>query len=107
MNLQEIDFGNFYIFDKHAINSGIYGTVFFGSNKESNLIVVIKSIKDYDIYKREKGILSEIRGLGIFPIFYDSLERQENCYIIESLAGTSLDILLDICDGHFDLLTTI
>ena len=55
LNLHEIDFGNFYVFDKHAIDSGTYGTVFFGSNKESNLRVAIKSTKNYDIYQRKKA----------------------------------------------------
>lgn len=107
LNSQEIDFGNYYVFDKHALDSGSYGTVFLGCQKNSNLKVAIKQIKDYDLYQREKEILIDIRSMGNFPVFYDSLELHEYCYIIESLTGPSLDVLLDICNGKFDFLTTI
>ena len=78
-----------------------------GSVKETGIKIAIKKIKDYDVYLLEKGILSDIRWIGNFSEFYDSIEVNDNYYVVESLNGPSLELLLSICDGKFDLFTTL
>lgn len=109
LSLQEVDIGNFLIYDKHDIDSGSFGTIFLGCEKETKIKVAIKRIKktNYDSYLSEKIILTNIRGTGNYPEYYDSLELNDAYYIIEGLMGPSIDLLLSICGGKFDMFTTI
>ena len=109
LNCQEIEMENYFVFNNHALGTGSFGTIFLGSNKTTKNFVAIKQINKsyYYSYKNEKNILTSIRGTGNFPEFYDSFESKENYYIVENLFGPSLDFLLDMCDGAFDLFTTI
>ena len=76
LNCQEISFDNYYAYDKDSIDSGIYGTVFLRSIKESNIKIAIKEIKNYAVYQREKGILTNIRGIENFPEYYYSVGQK-------------------------------
>ena len=51
--------------------------------------------------------MTNIRGQGNFPDFYDSLERNNKYNIFESLMGPSLELLFSICNRKFDLYTVI
>lgn len=86
LNCQEIEFGNYIIYNRHTIDSGTFGNVFLGCDKEIGIYVAIKQFKTslYDIFLLEKRILTNIRGTGNFPEFYDCIERDDGLYIIES-----------------------
>ena len=51
--------------------------------------------------------MTDIRGIVIFHAFYDSLERSGKYFIIETLMGPSLDLLLLIYGGKFSSYTII
>ena len=109
LNIQEIEFGNYIVYDQHTIDSGSYGNIFLGCNKETKIRVAIKQISNcnHENYLKEKGILSHIRGKGNYPEFLDSYQDSKYYYIIESLMGPSIELLKDICGGKFNLFTTI
>ena len=71
--------------------------------------IAIKQFNDsnYSSYKNEKAILSNIRAIGNFPEFFDSIERNNKFYIFESQMGPSFDFLEDLFNGHFNLFTTL
>ena len=71
LNSQEIDFGNYYVYNNHLINSGTFGNVFFGAHKRSGIRVAIKQIEiNYDFsFQVEKDVLVNILSTGNFPEF--------------------------------------
>lgn len=109
LNSQELDFQNYYVYDNHVLGHGSFGNIFLGSDKKTGIRVAIKQIEEslYFSYKREKMILTNIRGTGNFPEFYDSIEMPKHLYIIESLNGPTIQTLIKICGGNFDLRTTL
>lgn len=99
---------DYILFENLCLGKGILGSVYFGINSKTFIPVAIKiqnSGLQTNYLLPEIDVLLSLKNNNRFPQYFLSDYINEKYILVESLFGPNLKSLLDLCDGHFDIIT--